>query len=117
MSNAYSTKKQQTVQRHKKIRAKVSGTGAKPRLAVFRSNTAVYGQLIDDTTGKTLVAATTAEVKTGTVLERARAAGKLIAKKAETLKLTSVVFDRGGFKYAGRVQAFADGAREGGLRF
>ncbi|MFA6445835.1 MAG: 50S ribosomal protein L18 [Candidatus Paceibacterota bacterium] len=117
MSNAYSTKKQQTEQRHRKIRAKVSGTAEKPRLAVFRSNTAVYGQLIDDTKGRTLVAVSTAEVKTGTVIERAREAGKMLAKKAESLKLASIVFDRGGFKYMGRVQAFAEGAREGGLRF
>lgn len=117
MSNAYSTKREQTEQRHKKIRAKVSGTGDRPRLAVFRSNSAVYGQIIDDTLGKTLASASTSEIKTGTMLERARATGKSLAQKAVALKIKAVVFDRGGFQYTGRVQAFADGAREGGLNF
>jgi large subunit ribosomal protein L18 len=102
--------------RHKRLRAKVSGTAARPRLAVFKSNTAVYGQLIDDVAGKTIVAVDSRKVK-GTRLESAKAVGLEIAKKAMAAKLTEVVFDRGGFQYQGIVAAVADGAREGGLKF
>ena len=102
--------------RHKRLRAKVSGTATRPRLAVFKSNTAVYAQLIDDESNKTLAAADSRKEK-GTRLESAKAVGVAVAKKAADLKVTEVVFDRGGFRYQGIVAALADGAREGGLKF
>lgn len=108
---------QRRISRHKRIRARISGTPTCPRLSVYRSNACIYAQLIDDTTNKTLVSAHDTEAKKGTKLERARAVGSEIAKKAGTAGITSVVFDRGGFLYAGRVAALAEGAREGGLSF
>lgn len=102
--------------RHKRLRAKVSGTATRPRLAVFKSNTAVYAQLIDDEAGKTIASADSRKEK-GTRLESAKAVGTVIAKKATDAKITEVVFDRGGFQYQGIVAAVADGAREGGLKF
>ena len=104
-------------QRHKRLRHKVSGTAARPRLAVFRSNTAVYAQLIDDEAGKTLAAADSRKEKKGTTIEKAKVVGTEIAKKASAAKVTEVVFDRGGFRYQGIVAALADAAREGGLKF
>ncbi len=103
--------------RHKRLRAKVSGTAARPRLAVYKSNTTVYAQLIDDTVGKTLAAVDTRVEKKGTRLEKSKAVGALIAKKALDMKITEVVFDRGGFRYQGIIAALADAAREGGLKF
>lgn len=103
--------------RHGRIRAKVSGTEARPRLAVFRSNRFVYGQLINDETGTTLAAVDSRAVKGATPTERATAVGAELAKKAKDLKVETVVFDRGGFPYQGIVAALADGAREGGLAF
>lgn len=94
----------------------MSGTAARPRLAVFKSNTIVYAQIIDDEAGKTLVAADSRKEK-GAQVEAAKAVGAAIAKKAAGLKITDVVFDRGGFRYIGVVAALADAAREGGLRF
>jgi len=102
--------------RHKRLRAKISGTATRPRLAVFRSNTAIYAQLIDDVAGKT-VAAVDSRKEKGTQLENAQAVGAAIAKKAEALKVTEVVFDRGGFKYQGSIAALADSARAAGLKF
>lgn len=103
------------------IRKKVSGTAQSPRLAVFRSNTEIYAQLIDDINGATLAAASSKdkEIKAqkGTKSEKSKMVGQAIAKKAEALGLTACVFDRGGFLYHGRVKAVADGAREGGLTF
>ena len=99
------------------IRNKVSGTIDRPRLSIFRSNKFIYAQLIDDVSGKTLVAASSKEANTGTKVEQAKIVGELIAEKASGMKLASVVFDRGGYKYHGRVKALADGAREKGLKF
>ena len=103
------------------IRKKVSGTSERPRLAVFRSNKQIYAQLIDDVTGNTLAAASSAdkslEGKKGTKIEQALSVGKLIADNAKTAGIDNVVFDRGGFLYHGRVKALADSAREGGLKF
>jgi large subunit ribosomal protein L18 len=101
------------------IRKKISGTTAKPRLSVFRSNTGVYVQLIDDLTGKTLVSASTQEMKTvkGTKVELSKKVGIAIAEKAKAAGIVDVVFDRGGYLYHGRVKALAEGAREGGLNF
>ncbi|MBX4215990.1 50S ribosomal protein L18 [Candidatus Parcubacteria bacterium] len=103
--------------RKARIRAKLSGTHERPRLAVFRSNKYCYGQLIDDAKGMTIAAASDATAKGKTKTERAKAAGKALAEAALGKKVTKAVFDRGGFAYTGRVKAFADGAREGGLTF
>jgi large subunit ribosomal protein L18 len=109
--------------RHRRVRYKVSGTAERPRLNVSRSLEHIYAQLIDDTTGHTLAAASTldgalrAELKSGGNIEAAKAVGKLIAQRGQEKGITSVVFDRGGYKYHGRVQALADSAREGGLAF
>jgi large subunit ribosomal protein L18 len=100
------------------IRAKVSGTAEKPRLSVFRSNTGIYAQLIDDVKGQTLAAASSKELglKSGNV-ESAKQVGAKIAEKALTAGISTVVFDRNGYLYHGRVKAVAEGAREGGLKF
>jgi large subunit ribosomal protein L18 len=104
--------------RHTRVRSKISGSALKPRLAVFRANANIYAQLIDDASGKTLVSASTLELKTkAKKSELALEVGKLLAKKAGEQKITEVVFDRGGYKYHGRVKALAEGAREGGLKF
>lgn len=112
-------KQEQRYRRHKRIRAKIKGTAQLPRLSVFRSSKHIYAQLIDDERGKTLVAARDAELKRvkGKKVDIAREVGKLIAEKALAKKITKVVFDRGGYKYHGRVKALAEGAREGGLQF
>lgn len=111
----YKTEKR--ISRHNRIRAKVSGTATRPRLAVFRSNRFVYAQLIDDVAGKTL-AMTDSRKQTGaTLTERAKAVGADMASKAKAVGIAEIVFDRGGFRYQGTVAALADGAREGGLKF
>ncbi|MFY7792912.1 MAG: 50S ribosomal protein L18 [Chitinophagaceae bacterium] len=103
------------------IRRKVSGTAKKPRLSVFRSNTDIYAQLIDDENGVTLAAATSREkdikAQPGNKTEKSKLVGASLARKATELGLTTCVFDRGGYLYHGRVKAIADGAREGGLQF
>ncbi|CAM3969579.1 50S ribosomal protein L18 [Flavobacterium antarcticum] len=102
-----------------RIRKIVSGTTARPRLSVFRSNKEIYAQLIDDVTGKTLLAASSREkgVNKGTNVEIASAVGKLIAEKAVAAGVDTVVFDRGGYLYHGRIQSLAEGARAAGLKF
>jgi len=110
------SKAQSRAKRHNRLRHKITGTAARPRLAVFRSNKFVYAQLIDDATGTTLAAADSRNEK-GTRLEGAQAIGTVIAKKAADKKITEVVFDRGGFQYIGIVAAVADAARAGGLKF
>lgn len=102
-----------------RIRKRISGTAARPRLSVFRSNSHIYAQLIDDLTGRTLVSASTAELadQKGTKTEQSAAVGKKLAEKAIAASLTEVVFDRSGYLYHGRVKALAEGAREGGLQF
>jgi large subunit ribosomal protein L18 len=104
-----------------RIRKKVSGTASKPRLSVFRSNAEIYVQLIDDTTGTTLAAASSREkdiaAQTAPKVEKSKMVGAAIARKAIALGLNACVFDRGGNLYHGRVKAVADGAREGGLQF
>ena len=105
------------VARHNRIRAKVSGTAARPRLAVFRSNRFVYAQLIDDVAGKTLAAVDTRTQKGGTLSERSALVGAEMAKKAASLGVKEAVFDRGGFRYQGTIAALADGARNAGLAF
>ncbi|ACZ01722.1 50S ribosomal protein L18 [Streptobacillus moniliformis] len=109
------------VRKHKSIRAKISGTPERPRLTVFRSLTNIFAQLIDDTTGRTLVSASTIEkgnkVEHGSNVEAAKLIGKRIAEKAKAAGITKVVFDRSGYIYTGRVKALADAAREAGLEF
>ena len=106
--------------RHR-IRKKIAGTAQKPRLSVFRSNTEIYVQLIDDENGKTLVAASSKDkdiaAQKGTKVEKAKLVGAAIARKAVELGITDCRFDRGGNLYHGRVKSVADGAREGGLQF
>lgn len=114
MANRQITKRKA---RHNRVRAKVAGTADRPRLAVFRSNTNIYAQLIDDEAGTTLVAANGNHVKATKPTERAAAVGAEIAKRAKDKGISKVVFDRGGFMFAGAVKALADGAREGGLEF
>jgi large subunit ribosomal protein L18 len=116
------SEKQKVRFKHKKrIRARMEGSGERPRLAVFRSNKHIYVQLIDDVKGHTLAAASTADTdlngKTGNTLEGAKRVGDLIAKRALAKGVKQAVFDRGGYIYHGRVKALADGAREGGLKF
>ncbi len=101
---------------HRRVRKKINGTAERPRLNVFRSNKGVYVQVIDDTTGHTLVSASTKEISIqGTKTEKSVAVGKLIAEKAKSAGISVVVFDRGGYLYHGRVKAIAEGARESGL--
>ncbi len=104
---------------HKRIRARVTGMAQRPRLCVFRSNQHIYAQLIDDEKGSTLCAVSDAHIKKGkhTKSELAKMVGMEIAKKAKESGIDKVVFDRGGFRYHGRVRHVADGAREGGLAF
>jgi large subunit ribosomal protein L18 len=105
------------LRRHARVRGKVAGTAERPRLAVWKSSTAIYAQLIDDSAQKTLAQANAREVKEKTPLERAAAVGRLIAERAKAKKVSAVVYDRGGFRYAGHVKALADAAREAGLQF
>ncbi|MFZ3232562.1 MAG: 50S ribosomal protein L18 [Patescibacteria group bacterium] len=108
----------QRIKRHKRVRARVSGTATKPRLAVFRSNTSVYAQMIDDVTAVTLCAAT--DIKNTAKMTKTEAAalvGKELAEKALALGITECVFDRGGFMFHGRVKAVAEAARAAGLKF
>jgi large subunit ribosomal protein L18 len=105
------------IRRHTKIRAKISGTAERPRLAVSKSNSNMIGQLINDDKGETIAYVWTRELKGKTLGERAILAGKQIAELAKAKKIDQVVFDRGGFIYTGNLKAFADAAREAGLKF
>ena len=115
---ATTTRRESIRKRHRRVRKKVLGTAERPRLAVFRSNRHIYAQLIDDFAGKTLVAASTLKNGNGDDPKaRAKAVGSEIASKAKEAGISAAVFDRGGFMYHGRVQAVAEGARDGGLEF
>ena len=107
--------------RHARVRAKLSGTAARPRLNVFRSNKHVYAQVIDDINGVTLASASTLDkefnLESSSNVEAAKLVGELVAKRAVEKGITAVVFDRGGYLYHGRIQALADAARENGLEF
>ena len=117
------TPRELRIRRHRRVRKKVRGTPQRPRLCVFRSNMHIYAQIIDDTVGRTLAAASTVEPELRALLtgktktERAKVVGAAIAERARAAGIERVVFDRSGFKYHGRVQALADAAREGGLQF
>ena len=110
----------QRMKRHSRIRGKISGTPERPRLSVFRSENHIYAQIIDDVAGNTLVSASTVEKSfegSGSNCEAAKKVGETIAERALKKGIEEVVFDRGGYIYHGRVQALAEGAREGGLKF
>ena len=110
----------QRLHRHKRIRGKISGTPEKPRLCVFRSLSHIYAQLIDDVNGRTIAAASSLDKSIsadGSKKDTAREVGKLIAERAKACGIETVVFDRGGYIYHGRVQELAEGARENGLKF
>ena len=114
---------QKRIRAHKRIRARITGTKARPRLSVFKSIQHIYAQLVNDETGKIIVSASDIELQKsktkigGGKAVLAKEVGKLIAEKAKKEKIDSVVFDRGGFLFHGRIKAVADGAREGGLKF
>ena len=110
----------QRIKRHKRVRAKISGTPERPRLNVFRSETNIYAQIIDDVNGVTLASASSLDKAIegyGGNIAAATAVGKLVAERAKAKGIENVVFDRGGYLYHGRVKALAEGAREGGLQF
>lgn len=113
------TKPQRRLRRRRRVRSRVSGTAERPRLSVFRSNRGIFAQLIDDTRGHTLAAVnwTEPELRDLQATEQARKAGELLAARAKEAGIEACVFDRGGYKYHGRVKALAEGAREGGLAF
>ena len=113
------TKQQRRLRRRRRVRAKVSGSADRPRLSVYRSNKGVFAQLIDDTKGQTLAAVNwiEPELRKLTASEQAKKAGELLAERAKAAGVETAVFDRGGYRYHGRVRALAEGAREGGLRF
>lgn len=117
------TPRELRLRRHNRVRRRVSGTAERPRLSVYRSNVHIYAQVIDDSVGRTLAAASTVEkalaeqVSEVAKIEQAKAVGKALAERAKAAGVTKVVYDRGGFKYHGRIQALADAARESGLEF
>ena len=113
------TKPQARLRRRRRVRAKVRGTAERPRLSVFRSNRGIGAQLIDDVAGHTVAAVnwTEGDLKGLKAMEQATKAGGLLAERAKAAGVETVVFDRGGYRYHGRVKALADGAREGGLSF
>jgi len=115
MSN--STKEQLRYRRHQRIRAKVSGTSSRPRLVVFRSLQHISAQLVDDTSGHTLASASSLKLKKSKTTTSAKEVGLTLAKIAQAAKIETCVFDRNGYLYHGRVKQFAEGAREGGLKF
>jgi large subunit ribosomal protein L18 len=113
------TKPAQRLRRRRRVRAKVRGTAERPRISVFRSNRGIFAQLIDDDSGRTLASVnwTESDLRGLGRMEQATRAGALLADRAKAAGVESAVFDRGGYKYHGRVKALADGAREGGLTF
>jgi large subunit ribosomal protein L18 len=114
-------KTESRTRRHRRVRKKVRGTAIRPRLAVFRSSKHVYAQVVDDVAGRTIASASTIEVesRSGTTanVDAAKAVGKRIGERAKAAGIESVVFDRGGFRYHGRVAGVAEGARDAGLQF
>src|SRR5690242_3882036 len=113
------TKPAQRLKRRRRVRAKIRGSAERPRISVFRSNRGIFAQLIDDDSGRTLAAVnwTEADLRGLAPMEQATRAGALLAERAKAVGVENAVFDRGGYRYHGRVKALADGAREGGLTF
>ncbi|MDX2136568.1 MAG: 50S ribosomal protein L18 [Chloroflexota bacterium] len=123
MTKISQKKREDRQRRHRRVRAVVSGTAERPRLNVFRSEANIYAQVIDDVAGHTLVSASTIDkevvkqIEGKTKTESAKIVGQIVAQRAKEAGITTVVFDRGGYRYFGRVSALAAGAREGGLEF
>lgn len=124
--SGFKEKREKAIWRRRRVRSKIKGSTNRPRLSVFRSNRHLWGQIIDDESGRTLLAVSDIEVrsgkgadkiKTATPMVLAEEAGRLLAHKAQEKKVNSVVFDRGSYKYHGLIKAFTQGAREGGLKF
>jgi large subunit ribosomal protein L18 len=113
------TKREHRLRRRRRVRARVVGSGERPRLSVYRSNRGIFAQLVDDRAGHTVAAVnwTEPELRKLSAAEQAKRAGELLAERAKAAGIETCVFDRGGYKYHGRVQALAEGAREGGLSF
>ena len=113
------TKPAARLKRRRRVRSKVTGTAERPRISVFRSNRGVFAQLVDDDAGRTIASVqwTEADLRSLKPMEQATEAGKLLASRAKAAGIDTVVFDRGGYQYHGRVKALAEGAREGGLTF
>ena len=113
------TRPQRRLKRRRRVRAKVHGTAERPRISVFRSNRGIFAQLVDDDAGRTLasVSWTEADLRSLKPMEQSKRAGELLAERAKGAGIERAVFDRGGYRYHGRVKALADGAREGGLTF
>jgi len=111
------SKQQKRVTRHARVRAKVEGSAERPRLSIYKSNTRIVAQIINDAKGLTIASVSSAAEKGKTPRERAEAAAATLAKKAKAAGITKIVFDRGGFLYLGTIKAFADAAREAGLEF
>jgi large subunit ribosomal protein L18 len=111
------TREQQRYRRHLRVRKKVAGTAERPRLVIFRSLKHITAQIVDDTSGRTLMTVSSTDLTSGKKTEKSAEVGKRIAARAKDAGITKVVFDRAGYKYHGRVKAVADGAREGGLEF
>ena len=113
------TKRQQRLRRRRRVRARIVGSAERPRLSVYRSNRGVFAQLVDDAAGSTLAAVnwTEPELRKLTASEQAKRAGELLAERAKSAGVETCVFDRGGYKFHGRVKALAEGAREKGLKF
>jgi large subunit ribosomal protein L18 len=111
------TREEQRYRRHLRVRKKVSGTVDRPRLVIFRSLKHITAQIVDDSSGRTLMTVTSTDLTSGKKSEKSLEVGKRIAARAKDAGITKVVFDRAGYKYHGRVKAVADGAREGGLEF
>ncbi|MEX2090796.1 MAG: 50S ribosomal protein L18 [Candidatus Paceibacterota bacterium] len=111
------TKQLNRSRRHKRVRAKISGTSSRPRIAIFKSNQYIYAQVIDDESGKTLLSVSDMETKKGKKTEKAFDIGEGLAVKMKDKRILDVVFDRGGYKFHGRVKAVAEGLRKGGIKF
>ena len=113
------TKREHRLRRRRRVRARVVGSGERPRLSVYRSNRGIFAQLVDDRAGHTVAAVnwTEPELRKLSAAEQAKRAGELLAERAKAAGIETCVFDRGGYKYHGRVRALAEGAREGGLSF
>lgn len=120
---AETSRSEARIRRHERVRKHIAGTSQRPRLSVFRSLSGIYAQVIDDQAGNTIVSASTVDQELRSQMkglkksEQAKLVGKTVAERAKNKGVQAVVFDRGGFKYTGRIKALADGAREGGLEF
>ncbi|MCI0532793.1 50S ribosomal protein L18 [bacterium] len=117
MKSKSKIKNEKRIRRHGRVRSMIFGTENRPRLSIYRSNKAIFAQIINDKKGQTLLSVSDKDFSAKTKTLRAALAGKKIAEAAAGKKISRVIFDRGGFRYTGRIKAFADGAREGGMQF